>query len=317
MSIQSDQILRHAYSLLISGDPVGAKTLLEDALADDLENAEILFTVRCVNYWTDIITRLAHNEPTFEKGDKLIDHWKRFIKDLSNGTTPIFEQSLNVIRKGIFSLALENFQIFLDDRKPLLRAEAYRKVGLCYKQLGEYESALICLSESNSLIENTVITTEVASVLAEMADCYALCGQDNNAKVLFREAFFINANKIDLVFLESELILRLIEIVQKKGFREDVMKEWIPVYGVLYGVFNIKRQLKPQEVGKLKQTIYILENELKVPNSDPDLIIPKLINHYFWLIDHYVSSNDDRSKINETLLKIKVLDNDIHSKYTM
>ena len=35
------------------------------------------------------------------------------------------------------------------------------------------------------------------------------------------------------------------------------------LYGVLWGIFNIKRELRSQEVGKLRQDIYALENEQK------------------------------------------------------
>ena len=60
------------------------------------------------------------------------------------------------------------------------------------------------------------------------------------------------------------------------------------------------------------------ENELKESGSNPAILIPRLINHYFWLVDYYVNSNDDgrtRASINEILLKIKYLDPKIHELY--
>ena len=93
------------------------------------------------------------------------------------------------------------------------------------------------------------------------------------------------------------------------------MQEWIPVYGVLFGVFNIKRELSAPEVGKLKQEIFARENEAKDPSSDKVTLVPRLINLYFWLIDHYVMSNDSSSKINEILLKIKLLSSEIYTMY--
>ena len=58
---------------------------------------------------------------------------------------------------------------------------------------------------------------EKASILAEMADCYALCGEEKTSKVLFREAFFINPETIDLDFLESELIECLVKKTKEKS----------------------------------------------------------------------------------------------------
>ncbi|MBE6344612.1 MAG: hypothetical protein J6B32_03920 [Spirochaetaceae bacterium] len=317
MGTQTDQILVQAYEFLGNGDPAGAKPLLEDALAEDLENSEIMFAIRCVNYWIDLISRMETLSQPFERGEKLISHWKHFIQDIIANDDNVHERVLYEVRKGVFTLALGNYCCLLQDHHTLQKAEAYRKAGLCYKELGNYETALAHLGEANSLFEAVSRTSDSAAVLAEMADCYALCGHDNNAKVLFREAFFAGASKIELMFLESELIVRLIDLVKQKGFSEAAMLEWIPVYGVLYGVLNVKRQLRPQEVGRLKQSIYTLENEMKDPAAQPEILVPRLINHYFWLIDHYVTENNERSKINETLLKIQLLDNDVYNKYTM
>ena len=106
--------------------------------------------------------------------------------------------------------------------------------------------------------------------------------------------------------------------INEQQYKEEVLKEWIPVYGVLYGVLSIKRELRAFEVGKLKQAVFSLENELKESGSNQDILIPRLINHYFWLVDYYVNSNDDdraRTSINEILLKIKLLNPKIHEMY--
>ena len=86
---------------------------------------------------------------------------------------------------------------------------------------------------------------------------------------------------------------------------------------MLYGVFNIKRELRALEAGKLKQAVFALENELKEAESQTELLVPRLINHYFWLIDHYNTTNSERARINETLLKIKLLDSSIYDMYTV
>lgn len=138
------------------------------------------------------------------------------------------------------------------------------------------------------------------------------------SKVLFREAFFQGADRIELHFLESEIVQRLFAQVQALGYSGPELVEWIPVYGVLYGVFNVKRELRALEFGKLKQAIYALENEIKdAPEDIRSVLVPRLINHYFWLVDHYVNVHDDKARINEVLLKIKLLDAGVYGKYTL
>jgi len=45
-------------------------------------------------------------------------------------------------------------------------------------------------------------------------------------------------------------------------------------------------------------------------------VVPRLINHYFWLIDHYLASGEERQKIEEVLERIKALDPAIYKEYT-
>ena len=215
------------------------------------------------------------------------------------------------VKHGIFSIALKYYQAMFNDASVQPNADLYRKIGLCYKKLGDYETALKYLESANSIL------TDSSTVLSEMADCYALCGEERIAKVLFREAFFIEPQKVDLTLLDSDLICNLIEKTEALGYSGSVLQEWIPVYGVLYGVFSVKRELRALEIGKLKQSIYSLENSVREAGDDEKLLVPRLINHYFWLIDHYLTVNEDRARINETLLKIKLLDANIYNKYTM
>jgi len=167
------------------------------------------------------------------------------------------------------------------------------------------------------LLEQAVrIKKEDAETLAEVADINALLAQTKAAKALFREAFFLDPSKIDLLFLESALIQKLIDKVASLGYGKEELCEWIPVYGYLWGVFSIKRELKQMEAGRLKQSIFSLETEYEANPSKRQKIKPRLLNHYFWLIDHYEISREEPSLVEETLLKIKVTDPDIYTMYT-
>jgi len=132
---------------------------------------------------------------------------------------------------------------------------------------------------------------------------------------LFREAFFIDPSKIDIRFLESALILKLRDSVAQLGFKDEELNEWIPVYGYLWGVFSVKRELKQTEAGRLKQSIFSLEAEYDSNPARQAVLRPRLLNHYFWLIDYYENNHEDPSLIEEVLLKIKVTDPDIYSMY--
>jgi hypothetical protein len=143
----------------------------------------------------------------------------------------------------------------------------------------------------------------------------ALLGENRSAKALFREAFFMDPQRVDLNSMESELIIRLSDRVKTLGFTGPELLEWIPIYGCLYGVFSVKRELKQVELGRLKQSIFSLENEIRGRPDNLSLLIPRLINRYFWLIDHYENVQEDPSLIEETMLKIKIIDSTIYERY--
>ena len=307
---QSENGLSKAYDLLKAGNSEQARVVLEEALSFDLENAEILYTLKCITFWADKLKKAKVQSTAYEQGECIVSQWKPFTVYMEKDGQ-YFEKSMYAVKHGIFSIALKYYQAMFNDASVQPNADLYRKIGLCYKKLGDYETALKYLESANSIL------TDSSTVLSEMADCYALCGEERIAKVLFREAFFIEPQKVDLTLLDSDLICNLIEKTEALGYSGSVLQEWIPVYGVLYGVFSVKRELRALEIGKLKQSIYSLENSVREAGDDEKLLVPRLINHYFWLIDHYLTVNEDRARINETLLKIKLLDANIYNKYTM
>ena len=95
------------------------------------------------------------------------------------------------------------------------------------------------------------------------------------------------------------------------------MGKWSPVYEVLCGIHNTTRPLRPIEFSNLKRDITSLENEIQSSTGGVSALVPRLINKYFWLIDYYLNINDDREKINDTLRRIKLLNEDVYKKYTM
>lgn len=308
MEILTEQGLLKVLQLFENGDPQEAQALISSLFEGDLDCKELIYTNRCCTFWIDIMKQFDKLSNNYEKGNYILTEWKTILPLLSKEIF-IYEPALSAFTRGYFANALKHFLLMLDDKEVSFKAEAYKNAGLCYKRLGDYENARNCLSEANNLTPNN------AAVLAELADCYALCGKDRFAKVLFREAFFLDPEIIDLDFLDSELIKCLIAKTEKKGYTGKVLQHWIPVYGIIEGIFNIKRALNSREVCKLNQNIYALENEYKDPSCNGDILVPTLLNDYFWLIDHYVMTKEDISKINKILIKIKIIDASIYDLY--
>ena len=105
------------------------------------------------------------------------------------------------------------------------------------------------------------------------------------------------------------------KIVEEKGRSGLELLEWIPVYGQLYGIFNVKRDLTQPEVAHLNRKIYAVETEMKNPSCQSEILTPRLINMYFWMIDFYVSVGKKDKEKNELLVRMKILDKEIYELY--
>jgi hypothetical protein len=86
--------------------------------------------------------------------------------------------------------------------------------------------------------------------------------------------------------------------------------------------------LRPLEYGRLRQSIFELEQSLglsatgegiilSAPDEDvaPAALVPRLINRYFWLIDHYVATREEQSKVDDVLLRLKALDLRVYRRF--
>ncbi len=308
MSSRSDSQLQNVYELLKNAKPLEAKKELESILSQDLENTDVLFALKVATYWANEMKVIDSFSNGYEKGEQLITKWKHFYSLLKHDI-PQYESLLFFIQQGVFRYCLDSFSSILKESRTQDKADVYARMGLCYKKLGDYTTSLRYLKDANKA------APKKADILAQMADCYALCGEEIPAKALFREAFFIEPKQIDLELLESELFYKLHEIALASKQKDSNLAAWIPIYGVLYGILTIKRELKSLEVGQLKQAIYALEKEYKEAEVAKDDIKALLINHYFWLIDHYIAVNEGSECVHEVLLKIKIIDSTIYEQY--
>ena len=166
----------------------------------------------------------------------------------------------------------------------------------------------------NYLLQAFKFRREDGETLSELADLYALLGDARKAKLFFREAFFADPQGVDMRAMESEMILALRDRVREMGYQDGELAEWMPIYGRIFGVFTVQRGLKPVELGRLKQSIFSLENEMRNRAENAALLRPHLINRYLWLLDHYEKVRADPALIEETMLKIKIIDPVIHER---
>jgi tetratricopeptide (TPR) repeat protein len=301
-------LIRIAYDKLKVSDAASALAALEEALQIDYDHPEVKYGLKCLHWWLEHTKRIDELEDPCDKAGYILSQWKIYYSFLDL-LAEVYDSCQYAIRRFVFSTTLHYFEGLLGDKENQHDPALLFQVGRCYKGVGSYEDAL------NYLEQAVRFRREDGETIAELADVYALLSEVKAAKALFREAFFLDPQKIELRSLESELILRLVDRVREMGYTGPELSEWLPVYGNLFGVFSIKRELKQAELGRLRQSIFSLENEIRGGGDQSALLKPRLINRYFWLVDHYENIRENPRFIEEVLLKIKIVDPAIYERY--
>jgi tetratricopeptide (TPR) repeat protein len=305
---ETTRILNRSFKLFKEGFFTEAAKLLEDALKIDFEDSQVTYALKCAHFWEERFERLESMSGKYEKAEYLVLHWAHFSKFISQ-SAGASEKCLFHLKQYVFGSALRLY-IDLLEESDIYDADILLAIGKCYKAIGNYEKAIEHLLIANQQRNGCAV------VIAEIGDCYSLINETRMSKAFFREAFFINPSALALDSFDSGMMRKLIETVREKEIPESEINDWIPVYGTIYGVFSVRRELKALEFGKLKQAIHGLEKDAREKTGAGRRIVPRLLNHYFWLIDHYLCSGEDKSKIEEVLGKIKMLDYEIYLEYT-
>jgi len=302
-----ETLISEAYEFLLKSDLASAQASFERALEADFEDEELLYSMKCAQWWADSIAKAGMIQDHFEAGEYIINRWKAF-KVFLDRLGSSYERAASAFKQFAFGSALSRYSRLAEDGESA-DPEVILRLGRAYKGKGDYEAAVHQLEAASKAKRDD------PAIMAELADAYALIDESRASKALFREAFFINPQQVDIDLLESSMYEKLAEKVTDYGKSGIEAAEWIPVLGELFGAFSVKRELKPVEAGKLKQSIYEMETELAADGSRRAILVPRLINRYFWLVDHYMNKKEERSKIDELLLKIKLLDPVVYKQY--
>jgi len=317
----ADELIRKAYETLKTGNAEAALDFLKKALEIDFEHQEVLHALKCLNWWVEKLKRLDDFQDPYERGEYILSQWKSYYVFLdrvgesgfSSGEAGLLREADDscqyALKRFVYCRALDCFLTLLGDGANQQDPALLLQAGRCCKGAGNWGDARKYLELAGHF------KREDSAILSELADVKALLEEARTAKVLFKEAFFLDAQEINLEGLESEMILQLLEKVRELGHSGPELAEWVPVWGCIWGIFPFKRELKPVEWGRLKQSILALENEFRSKSGSAPLVKPRLLNRYFWLIDHCEHNGDTSGLIDETMLKIKFIDPVVYEQY--
>lgn len=191
---------------------------------------------------------------------------------------------------------IDEIQVALDHDPGIIR-----KFGEIFIQLQDWENAIQALESARSLKKDD------AATLALLGEAYCQAENFYRGMAMFREAFFLDASSVPLSLIHCPRIREMITEMQEVGIKKEHYVEWMPVFSALYGVFNVKRSLSPHQLEELNRDTIQLEETYR-NNRDNAVILPRLLNHYLWLLDYYSVQEEDKLAVGEIVSRLKTLD---------
>ncbi len=306
-SIEIEELKKQVCGCFQIGDLFEAGKLLNRAHALDFNDKEIKVAMSACGFWDQRVQKISSIACDGARGDFFRYQWGVFEEHYREKREHSLDEGFSSLKFWVHSEALKYYQ---DQIKATGDEDSILRASSCLKILGHYDEAI-----ENLEYMLRISNTENVSCMAELADAYVLIGEDIAGKALIREALFLDAPKVDINSLTSPLFRKLIELMETElSADSEVFNYWLPVYGVVWGGLDVKRELSEVEYEKLNQMIYALSNEI-ADGDKSGRLTPQLINAYFRLADHYQLSGADRFLIEETLINIKFFAPEFYRKH--
>ncbi len=290
------------------GDFEKSLELFSGILKSDYSNEIAESGVRFCKHWISRSQRILLLKGDFEKGKSLIDEWSNYLSFAKHnkGIHPKIKAGGSYF---VFSSALRYLNKYITENSINDPAGLYM-LAISYKKIGDFETAIKsfekCLQADNTN----------SNAMAQLADCYALTDEEKKSKLLFREAFFIDPYSIVVNDIDSGIISAIVSKIKEFGEPASLINGFIPVYGRVFNLLNIYRDLISIEIGKLEKEIFSLERLfLNQPPDKRGVAVPRLLNCYFRLYDYLIYRNNDKYKVMEIEQSIKNVSEKIYDLF--
>jgi tetratricopeptide (TPR) repeat protein len=296
-----------AHKLLEGGNFSQAIALYESILKENPNFPGASDGIKVSKFWASKKNRLKKIVSSYDKGKLLLREWKSFEKYMFKNHVKYGRPTAS-IQKYVFSDIIDSFanaynEGIVPDTAILIQ------IGDLFKHLGNYERAIDIYEYARGF------DSDDSSLLAKLGDCYFSIDETSKAKVLFREAFFIDPAQIDLDQIESPFIHMLYKETLESIDDPEVAVYWVPVIAEIKSAFNVKREPKKGELEQLRNKIERLEHEFKGNKKKRLYIEPKLLNHYFWLIDTLKIISGSKKEIDNLLQRIYEINPKVFTRY--
>jgi len=297
---------RQAVKYITAGDFFAAEKLLRDFAASGNDSAAAVDDLKYVKFWKE---KKRHLDSISDDGKyimQLQDMWEHFFY-IHIQTGRKSDDVLALIKQWMYSELLRRYRNITKDTEQVRNVYG---ISIAYKGAGEYDEAYKWL---HFLTEKF---PENGKYLAQLADCQDALGLITDSKKTFRDAFFLSPKMIDIQYLESHSLGRIVERIVKFDYPVSAIQHWIPVFGYIFNFFTAAYTLSALEYAKLLRRVQRLEQALEHAEiAADDFRVPDLLFCYMLLMQYYTESRNFSDKKNEIEENMRRLDRNIFDAY--
>lgn len=304
--------INKAFRYLENGEFDQATTLFNSLIDSNPDYPGLTEGYRTSRFWGNRQNEFSNLSDGKKSADFLMKEWSDFQKyamdkNLTHST------AYKSVQKYIFYTASEHYKTaFKNEENPTDNFNLLVNLATCFTGLDEYSRAIETLEYIRSAYKsNTIIT-------AMLAESYYHIGEVPKSMMLFREAFFVNPQELNISQIKSKPVIELFNIAKNNISSEQDPREWIPIYGYIMDIFYVKQQLSRQTVEMIKKDIYNLEKSFQMMSKDKlneTNIVPRLINKYLWMYDYFSFQTYDFDALTDIRKRLIKMNKSIFEPY--
>jgi tetratricopeptide (TPR) repeat protein len=248
--------------------------------------------IKVIKYLLSKVKKIKDLKDPYRIADTIVSEWPKILGNINLEGCSENVELIESVKYYLFFTALKYYtqiidNINQDDVLVVRDTDLMLKISRCYRELRMEDKAIDILEEVRSYNQTDSV------VLSILGDLYFQMGDIDRAKLFFREAFFWDPQRIELDEVRCPIVKTLMKTVKTNGYRNEEVNEWIPVYGAIENIFDVRRELSKEEVDILIRRIQALESDFLKHREWRNITEPRLINSYLWLIDYYYLQLED------------------------
>ena len=305
-------LLNEGYSLICEGDFHEAVKKLEVLMSKEPDFPGLIDAYRTARFWYNRTDELNSMSLGKKMADFLMSEWSVY-DEYAKENGAFNSNAYKAVMTYIFSKASENYRdAFMKQEESTDDVNLLLNLGSCFLRLGEYQKAVDTLEYAGKAYNTS------ARLLSILAEANFHLGDVAKSLWYFREAFFIDPSEIDLELIKAEPVKRLYDLVVQNCSSALDPREWIPVFGFIYDIFYVRKNLQERQVNIIKDDLYRLEVNFQRMNRDQievSNVLPRLLNRYLWLLDYYEFQNYSYENINEIKTRLLNIEPNLFEEY--